>query len=153
MNSSIFIPAGEPSGDQLAAHIMRAVNQHYQSPVWIGVGGALMQDEGLSSLVDIETMSIMGFGNAILAYQRLSALADRLVEQVISVRPKIVLTVDNNGFLKEIVIFVNSNKTGFAIIRVLGNEMELEKFLKLRRLLNEIDLSKLTKIDFNEFIF
>ena len=64
-----------------------------------------------------------------------------------------VYTVDNNGFLKEIVIFVNSNKTGFAIIRVLGNEMELEKFLKLRRLLNEIDLSKLTKIDFNEFIF
>ena len=64
-----------------------------------------------------------------------------------------VYTVDNNGFLKEIVIFVNSNKTGFAIIRVLGNEMELEKFFKLRRLLNEIDLSKLTKIDFNEFIF
>jgi hypothetical protein len=55
--------------------------------------------------------------------------------------------------LKEIVIFVNSNKTGFAIIRVLGNEMELEKFFKLRRLLDEIDLSKLTKIDFNEFIF
>ncbi len=98
MNSSIFILAGEPSGDQLAAHIMRAVNQHYQSPVWIGVGGALMQDEGLSSLVDIETMSIMGFGNAVLAYQRLSALADRLVEQVISVRPKIVLTIDNKGF-------------------------------------------------------
>jgi hypothetical protein len=31
--------------------------------------------------------------------------------------------------------------------------MELEKFFKLRRLLDEIDLSKLTKIDFNEFIF
>lgn len=64
-----------------------------------------------------------------------------------------VYTIDNNGYLKEIVIFVNSNKTGFAIIRVLGNEMDLEKIFKLRRLLNEIDLSKLTKIDFNEFIF
>ena len=98
MTSPIFILAGEPSGDQLAAHIMRAVNLHYQSPVWIGVGGALMQDEGLSSLVEIERMSIIGFGNAILAYQRLSALADRLVEHVISVRPKIVLTIDNKGF-------------------------------------------------------
>ena len=64
-----------------------------------------------------------------------------------------VYTVDNNGYLKEIVIFVNSNKTGFSIIRVLGNEMDLEKIFKLRRLLNEIDLSKLTKIDLNEFIF
>ncbi len=98
MTSPIFILAGEPSGDQLAAHIMRAVNQYYQRPVWIGVGGALMQGEGLSSLFDVDMMSIMGFGNAILAYQRLSALSDRLVEQVISVRPKIVLTVDNKGF-------------------------------------------------------
>ena len=45
MTSPIFILAGEPSGDQLAAHIMRAINLHYQSPAWIGVGGALMQDE------------------------------------------------------------------------------------------------------------
>ena len=52
----------------------------------------------MNSLVDIETMSIMGFGNAILAYYRLSVLADRLVEQVISARPKIVLTIDNKGF-------------------------------------------------------
>ena len=98
MTAPIFILAGEPSGDQLAAHIMRAVNRHYQRPAWIGVGGASMRDEGLSSLVDIETISIIGFGNAILAYQRLSALADKLVEQVITVRPKIVLTVDNKGF-------------------------------------------------------
>lgn len=98
MTSPIFILAGEQSGDQLAAHIMRAVNHHYHSPVWIGVGGRLMRDEGLSSLVDIETMSIMGFGSAILAYQRLSALADKLVEQVMLLRPKIVLTIDNKEF-------------------------------------------------------
>jgi len=81
---------------------------------------------------------------------------DSSYEKIISIgNPKDgkvrVYTVDNNGYLKEIVIFVNSNKTGFAIIRVLGNEMDLEKIFKLRRLLNEIDLSKLTKIDFNEF--
>ena len=98
MSPSIFIVAGEPSGDQLAAHIMRAVNRYYKIPIWIGVGGPLMQDEGLSSLVDIETMSVMGFGNAIRAYWRLSAIADRLVEQVMSERPKIVLTIDNKGF-------------------------------------------------------
>ena len=67
MTSPIFILAGESSGDQLAAHIMHAVNQHYQSPAWIGVGGTLMQNEGLNSLVDIETLSVIGFGSAILA--------------------------------------------------------------------------------------
>ena len=47
MTSPIFILAGEPSGDQLAAHIMRAINHNYQSPM-IGVGGAGW-DEGLNS--------------------------------------------------------------------------------------------------------
>ena len=98
MTAPIFILAGESSGDQLAAHIMHAVNQHYQSPAWIGVGGTLMQNEGLNSLVDIETLSVMGFGSAIFAYRRLSALADTLVEQVMLARPRMILTIDNKGF-------------------------------------------------------
>ena len=98
MSAPIFILAGEPSGDQLAAHIMRAVNHHYQNPKWIGVGGVLMQNEGLNSIVDNEPLSVMGFGNAIIAYRRLSGLLDTLIEQVISTRPRMILTVDNKGF-------------------------------------------------------
>ncbi len=98
MNTSIFILAGEPSGDQLAAHIMRALNHYYQNPKWIGVGGTLAHNEGLNSIVDIEKLSLMGFGSAVLAYPRLSALADILVENVILARPNLVLTVDNKGF-------------------------------------------------------
>ena len=49
MTAPIFILAGEASGDQLAAHLMRAVNNAYDKPDWIGVGGRLMQAEGLES--------------------------------------------------------------------------------------------------------
>jgi lipid-A-disaccharide synthase len=98
MTAPIFILAGEASGDQLAAHLMRAVNNAYEKPDWIGVGGRLMQAEGLESWVDMETLSVMGFGGALTAYRRLSRLADDLVEQVIRARPRLVLTVDNKGF-------------------------------------------------------
>ena len=98
MTAPIFILAGEASGDQLAAHLMRAVNSAYEKPDWIGVGGMLMQAEGLESSVDIETLSVMGFGGALKAYWRLSSLADDLVEQVIKAQPRLVLTVDNKGF-------------------------------------------------------
>ena len=53
MTAPIFILAGEASGDQLAAHLMRAVNSAYDKPNWIGVGGRLMQAEGLESWVDM----------------------------------------------------------------------------------------------------
>ncbi len=60
MTAPIFILAGEASGDQLAAHLMRAVNNAYENPDWIGVGGRLMQAEGLESWVDMETLSVYG---------------------------------------------------------------------------------------------
>ena len=77
---------------------MGAVNRAYSDPKWIGVGGRLMQAKGLESLIDMETLSVMGFGSALTAYRRLSRLADDLVEQVIKARPKLILTVDNKGF-------------------------------------------------------
>ena len=80
MTAPIFILAGEPSGDRLASHIMQAVNKRYDNPGWIGVGGELMHKEGLDSLIDMETLSVMGFGSALASYHRLSALADILVE-------------------------------------------------------------------------
>ena len=98
MTAPIFILAGEASGDQLAAHLMRAVNNAYGKPDWVGVGGRLMQGEGLESWVDMEMLSVLGFCGALRAYRRLSILADDLVEQVIEARPRLVLTVDNKGF-------------------------------------------------------
>ena len=47
MTAPIFILAGEASGDQLAAHLMGAVNNAYEKTDWIGVGGRLMQAKGL----------------------------------------------------------------------------------------------------------
>jgi lipid A disaccharide synthetase len=37
MTAPIFILAGEASGDQLAAHLMRAVNNAYENPTGLGL--------------------------------------------------------------------------------------------------------------------
>jgi lipid-A-disaccharide synthase len=95
---SIFILAGEPSGDQIAAHLMRAINDGFDRPDWIGVGGPLMRAEGLTPAVDMEALTVFGFGGALLAYPRLSKLANRLVDMVMDARPLIILTVDVKGF-------------------------------------------------------
>ena len=98
MRAPIFILAGEPSGDQLAASIMQAVNHAYGKQDWIGVGGPMMQGEGLHSEADMSQLSIIGFGAAISAYAKLSRLADRLIDRIIEARPKAVITVDAKGF-------------------------------------------------------
>ena len=98
MTAPIFILAGEPSGDRLAASLMRAIETTHGPQSWIGVGGAAMVAEGLESRHQMEQLTVMGFGAALTAYPRLSRFADRLVDEIIAARPRLVMTVDVKGF-------------------------------------------------------
>ena len=98
MTAPVFILAGEPSGDQLAASIMDAVEGRFGKQNWFGIGGPLMQERGLASEAEMAQLSVMGFGAALSAYPRLSALANRLVQRIIEARPRAVITVDAKGF-------------------------------------------------------
>lgn len=94
----VFILAGEPSGDQLAAKIMGAIDGAYGRQDWFGIGGAQMQAAGLRPEGDMEQLSVIGFGAALTAYPRLSRLADQLVARVTEAKPRAILTVDAKGF-------------------------------------------------------
>ena len=94
----IFILAGEPSGDQLAAHMMKALNVRFGPIDWVGVGGPAMCGQGLTPLIDMDALTIFGFGRALISYLSLSRLMDRLVDDVMAKQPRLVLTVDVKGF-------------------------------------------------------
>ena len=98
MTAPVFILAGEPSGDQLAASIMDAVEGRFGKQNWFGIGGPSMQERGLASEAEMAQLLVMGFGAALSAYPRLSALANRLVQRIIEARPRAVITVDAKGF-------------------------------------------------------
>lgn len=56
----IGIVAGEASGDILGQSIMRSLKMRCPSVHFVGVGGAHMQKEGMESIGQIETLSVMG---------------------------------------------------------------------------------------------
>ena len=98
MTAPVFILAGEPSGDRLAASLMGAINDAYGQQRWIGVGGPAMAAQGLTTAHPMDRLTVMGFGAALVAYPRLSRFADRLVDEIIAARPRLVMTVDVKGF-------------------------------------------------------
>ena len=98
MNAPIFILAGEPSGDALAARMMVAIEKKYGKQNWIGVGGEKMLSQGLTPLADMDQLSVVGFSAVLSVYAKLSALANDLVSQIILHKPKLVMTVDVKGF-------------------------------------------------------
>ena len=56
----VFLIAGEPSGDRLGAALMAGLRALHADVVFSGVGGALMQAQGLHSLFPMEELSVMG---------------------------------------------------------------------------------------------
>ena len=98
MASPIFILAGEPSGDGLGASLMHSISTAFGSRRWIGVGGPLMQAQGLVADFPMEELTVFGFGAAVKAYPRLSRRMDALVDLIVAEQPAAVLTVDAKGF-------------------------------------------------------
>ena len=59
--NTIFIIAGEPSGDIHAANLVKAIKKESPNINFIGTGGDKMKMEGVNILTHIDQLSVMGF--------------------------------------------------------------------------------------------
>jgi lipid-A-disaccharide synthase len=58
--SSIFMIAGEASGDLHGANLVKALKAKKQNIVFSGIGGKAMQDAGVNIMVEAATLSVVG---------------------------------------------------------------------------------------------
>jgi lipid-A-disaccharide synthase len=101
---SVYLIAGEPSGDFLGAQLMRAMIAQSQRPLrFYGVGGPKMEEAGLESLFPYHELAIMGAAELI---PHLVSIFNRIaltVDDVITVQPELVVTIDSPGFCFRVV--------------------------------------------------
>ncbi|OGI68989.1 MAG: lipid-A-disaccharide synthase [Candidatus Muproteobacteria bacterium RBG_16_60_9] len=93
----IGIVAGETSGDQLAAGLMRELKSRLPGVQFEGIGGPRMQAEGCVCLADMDRLSVIGLEGlvnipgALLTRRRLTA-------HFLAQRPKLYIGVDAPDF-------------------------------------------------------
>jgi lipid-A-disaccharide synthase len=93
----IFLIAGEPSGDALGAALMRGLKAR-GDVVFTGIGGPLMEAEGLRSLIEMEDLCVMGLWDVLGQLPRLLKLIRGVVEEIEKSDPDIVVTIDLPDF-------------------------------------------------------
>lgn len=94
----VFIIAGEPSGDKLAAALMEGLAELRPGVTFEGVGGAQMQAHGLTSLFAMEELSLMGIAEILPKYFHLKRRIRETAEAVIAAQPDVLITVDSPDF-------------------------------------------------------
>jgi lipid-A-disaccharide synthase len=96
---TVFLSAGEPSGDFLGSQLMKALKGELgENVAFVGVGGPLMAREGLSSLFPIEELSIMGLAEVLPHIWRVRRRIQQTVTAIETLHPDIVVTIDAPGF-------------------------------------------------------
>ncbi len=94
----LFISAGEPSGDRLGAALISGL-RHFVDPLELaGVGGPLMEAEGLRSLFPMHELSVMGVAEIVPKYFHLKRRIRETAKSAAEWRPDVVVTVDSPDF-------------------------------------------------------
>lgn len=98
MTLSLFLIAGESSGDRLGAALMAGVKQLHPDVIFHGIGGPLMQAEGLDSLFPMEELAVMGIAEVLPRLRHLFALKRQAAEAVVALAPDALITIDSPDF-------------------------------------------------------
>ena len=98
--SSILIVAGEPSGDQLAAELVRALRRKNGplEPRFFGAGGPAMARAGVEILCDLTTHSAIGPADALRQLGRFRRAFALLTRAARERTPDLVIGVDFGAF-------------------------------------------------------
>ncbi|OUR77007.1 lipid-A-disaccharide synthase [Alphaproteobacteria bacterium 46_93_T64] len=96
----VFLVAGEPSGDVLASRLMIGLrNQANGCEIsFTGVGGPLMEAEGLISLFPMDELSIMGIAEVVPKIPSLLKRINQTAQAATETNPDLFITVDAPDF-------------------------------------------------------
>ena len=94
----IFIIAGEPSGDEYGAKLIAALKNDSPNLSINGIGGPLMEKQGLNSMVPLNQIAVMGFGEVIKKIKFFINLEKKILRFLKINSPDKIILIDYPGF-------------------------------------------------------
>lgn len=95
---SIFVFAGEPSGDLHGSYLLKALKKEIPSHHFWGVGGPRMRAENMECILAMEDFAVMGFTDVFLALPKLVRQFYKVRNEILKKNPSAVVFIDYPGF-------------------------------------------------------
>ncbi len=112
----IWLVAGEDSGDQLGAKLMRALREGSPGVTFGGVGGEAMAEAGFASLFPLDDVAVMGYLPVLARARTLLRRISETADDVIAARPDALVIIDSPGFTHAVAKRVRKRAPGIPII-------------------------------------
>ena len=119
----VFVVAGEPSGDELAAELVQALRASRPDLVIAGVGGAKLANQGITSAVSIEGLSVLGLTEGLAALKTVNARAEDTGIAAEAFGPDAVVLIDSWGFTLRAAKAIRARVPKARLIKMIGPQV------------------------------
>lgn len=116
---NVFVVAGEHSGDALGAKLMAAITAsggNVRRVRFDGVGGPLMEAQGLQSLFPMHEVAVMGIGAIVRNLPRLMKRVYQTVDAALIAKPDVVVIIDSPEFTHPIAKRIRKRDPSIPIV-------------------------------------
>ena len=110
---TVFIIAGEVSGDVLGARIM----SNMTDVDFVGIGGENMQAMGLKSLFPMSDLAVMGAVEVLAHARTLTRRIKQTVDAILKIKPDVILSIDAPGFAKSVIKQIRKCPDGQKLVQ------------------------------------
>ena len=99
VNQSIYIVAGEVSGDTHGACLMEALHEQVPGVKFHGAGGEMMREIGGEGICDwVEQAAVMGIVEVLKHYKWFKQRFAEMLDEIVSIKPQVLVLIDYPGF-------------------------------------------------------
>jgi len=113
---SLYLIAGEASGDALGAALLAGLRVLRPDLQVQGIGGPLMQAEGLNSLFPMDELSVMGLAEVLPKYAHLKRRIREAAADVLAAAPDALITIDSPDFVLRVARIVRAARPDLRTI-------------------------------------
>ena len=107
----IFIITGEPSGDKLAAEVVKNLKKTKPAIEYLSVGGYYLASLGIKSIFDQKDITYLAFTDVFINLFKIKRKINETVNKILEFNPDILFSVDSPDFTLRVDSKIKKKKT------------------------------------------
>ncbi len=133
----VVITAGETSGDQIGAGLIRALKARRPDAIFEGIAGPEMQAAGCKSLYPMERLSVIGLFEAFGRFAEVIPMRRRLAKQLIENAPDVMVGVDAPDF--NLTLELMLKRSGVPTVHYVSPSVWAWRRYRLKKIAHAVD--------------
>jgi len=116
----IFILTGEPSGDKLAAEVIKKLKKSRKDVEYLSVGGQYLNSIGIKSIYDQKDITYIAFTDILINIFKINKKINETVKKILDYNPDILFSVDSPDFTLRVSKIIKLKKPNIKTIHFIA---------------------------------